>query len=204
MNQKKILIESLKEKKFPKEILNAFSKVKRENFIPLNSRKNAYEDTSLPIGEGQTISQPYTITVMLELLKLKKEQKVLEIGSGSGYVLALLSEIVGKKAIVFGVELVKELYEKSKENLRDYENIEVYNRDGNLGLNEKKPFDRILISARTEEIPPALVRQLKDKGIIVAPIGSSYIQSLTSFRKENGKLKVIEEIPGFLFVPLVS
>ncbi len=205
MNHKKqVLIESLKEKGFPKSILDAFSKVRREDFIPENLKHRAYEDISLPIGFLQTISQPYTIAVMLKELKVRKRQRILEVGSGCGYVLALLSEIVGKKGKVYGVEVIKELFEKSEENLKDYENIEIYNRNGNLGLREKTPYDRILISARTGEIPKDLISQLKSKGILVAPVGNSYIQAITSFRKENGKLKVINEFPGFLFVPLVS
>lgn len=205
MNHKKqVLIESLKEKGFPKSILDAFSKVRREDFIPENLKHRAYEDISLPIGFLQTISQPYTIAVMLKELKVRKRQRILEVGSGCGYVLALLSEIVGKKGKVYGVEVIKELFEKSEENLKDYENIEIYNRNGNLGLREKTPYDRILISARTGEIPKDLISQLKSKGILVAPVGNSYIQAITSFRKENGKLKVINEFPGFLFVPLVG
>ncbi len=203
---KQELVDSLKEKGFPKPILDAFSRVKRENFIPEKLRAYAYEDTALPIGKGQTISQPYTIAVMLSLLELKKGQKVLEIGSGCGYVLALISEIVGTKGEVFGVEIVKELAEISKINLekeKRYRNIEVYNRDGSFGLEEKSPFDRIIISAACEEIPERLVSQLKEKGIIVAPVGR-YEQSLMAFEKTKGRMKLKKEIPGFVFVPFVK
>src|SRR3989344_6374615 len=109
MNQKQILLENHKEKLFSKEILSAFEKVKRENFVPENMKDRAYEDTALPIGFKQAISQPYTIATMFSLLKIKKGQKILEIGSGCGYVLALLSEIVGRKGKVFGIEIVPEL-----------------------------------------------------------------------------------------------
>ena len=105
---KQALINSLKQKGFSRRILNAFEKVKRENFIPDKLKKYAYEDTALPIGEAQTISQPYTIAMMLSMLELKKGQKVLELGSGCGYVLALISEIVGDKGRVYGIERIKE------------------------------------------------------------------------------------------------
>ena len=197
------LLKSLKQEGFSKDILNAFSKVKRENFIPENMKNFAYEDNALPIGEGQTISQPYTIATMLALLSLKKGQRVLEAGSGCGYVLALISKIVGSKGKVYGIEIIKSLADKSKINLIEYSNVAVYNKNGKEGLNEKAPFDRIIISAALEEIPEHLVQQLKDKGLIVAPIGSQYEQTLTSFQKVNDKLEVREEIPGFVFVPFV-
>lgn len=202
--QKKILIESLRQKGFSDEILNAFSKVERGNFISEDLKEQAYEDTALPLGNHQTISQPYTIAMMFSLLGLRKNQKVLEIGSGCGYALALLSEIVGEKGNVFGIEIIKDLFEKSKKNLRKYGNVKIYNRNGRLGLKEKAPFDRILISAASDEIPKHLISQLKENGIIVAPILSESDHSLISFEKIKGKLKTKQEIPGFVFVPLVG
>ena len=203
-SQKQILLESLKQKGFSDTILKSFSKVKRENFIPKEAKEYSYEDTALPIGNSQTISQPYTIAMMLSLLELKKSQKVLEVGSGCGYVLALLSEIIGKKGKVFGIEIIKELIEMSKNNLKGYKNIEVYNKDGRLGLKEKALFDRILISSASNELPEKLISQLKNNGIIVAPLGSKFEQSLIAFKKIQGKLKIKKEIPGFIFVPLVE
>ncbi|HJZ19032.1 MAG TPA: protein-L-isoaspartate O-methyltransferase [Candidatus Nanoarchaeia archaeon] len=198
------LIESLKMRGFSKEIISSFEKVRREDFVPEDMKKIAYEDTSLPIGEGQTISQPYTIAVMLSLLDLKKGQKILEIGSGCGYVLALVSELIGKGEKVYGIEIIKSLFEKSAENLRNYKNIKVYNRNGFLGLEEEAPFDRIILSAGYREIPKPLITQLKDGGIIVAPIGTSYEQALMAFEKNNEKLEMKKEIKGFIFVPLVE
>ncbi len=197
------LLKSLKQEGFSKDILNAFSRVKRESFISDNMKHLAYENNALPIGEGQAISQPYTIATMLALLSLKKSQKVLEIGSGCGYVLALISDIVGSKGKVYGIEIIKSLADKSRINLSEYGNVEVYHRNGGEGLAEKAPFDKIIISAALEEIPKHLIQQLKDKGLIVAPIGSQYEQTLTSFQKVNDKLEVREEIPGFVFVPFV-
>jgi len=135
---KQQLLSSLKSQGFSKEILNAFSKVLRENFIPSQLKSRAYEDTALPIGKGQTISQPYTIAMMLSLLELRKSQKVLEVGSGCGYVLALLSQIVDK---VFGIEIIKELADKSKQNLKHYKNIEVYHGNAAEMFNKTSPRD---------------------------------------------------------------
>ena len=204
MNQKQVLLKSLKEKGFSNEILKAFEKVKREDFIPANLKNRAYEDAALPLGFGQTISQPYTIATTLSLLELKPGLRVLEVGSGCGYVQALLSNIVGKKGKIFGIEIIKELAEKSKENLKSCKNIKVYNKNGKFGLKEKSPFKRILISAGYKEIPKPLISQLKEKGIIVAPIGNSYGQDLIAYQKINQKLKLKEKIPGFIFVPLVD
>ena len=200
------LLQSLKQQGFSEKILYAFTKVPRENFVPQKIKINAYEDTALPIGKGQTISQPYTIAEMLEMLELKKSQKVLEIGSGCGYVLALLSEIVGDKGEVYGIEIIKELAEKSKQNLKDYQNIKVYNKNGAEGLKEFSPFDRILISAACTEIPKLLIQQLKNNGILVAPIGYRDSQTLTAIQKINNtnKFKIKKQIPGFIFVRFVN
>lgn len=204
-SKKQLLLESLKQKNFSKEILNAFSKVKREKFISEELKDNAYEDAALPTEKGQTISQPYTIAIMLSLLKLKKGQKILEIGSGCGYVLALLSKIVGKKGKVFGIEIINELVESSKKNLSEYKNIEIYNGNGKIGLSEKAPFSRILISAASNKIPERLIPQLENRGILVAPLGSKTGQSLIAFKKTSkGELEIKKEIPGFIFVPLIE
>lgn len=200
------LLESLEEKKFSKAILNAFYRAKRENFVPENVKDMAYEDTALPIGKGQTISQPYTIAMMLSLLDVEKGQKVLELGSGCGYVLALLSEMVGEQGKVFGVEVVKELAEKSKENLEDYNNIRVYNRNGSGGVEEEAPFDRILISAALRDIPEKIMAQLNPKGgILVAPKGSRFEQDLIAIQRNSKEtFEMKERIPGFIFVPFID
>ena len=201
---KQELLQRLKALGFSKNILDAFSKVKRENFIPEELEKEAYKDTALPIGHGQTISQPYTIAVMLSELELKKGQNILEVGSGSGYVLALLSEIIGKNGKVSGIEVVKELVAKSKESLEDYNNIEIYHRNGSKGLPEKAPFDRILISAACREVPKELLNQLKDGGILLTPKGPRFEQSLVVIERQGNEFKTIREIPGFIFVPFIE
>jgi protein-L-isoaspartate(D-aspartate) O-methyltransferase len=195
------LLGSLRFKGFAKEILSAFAKVRRENFVPAKQRDYAYDDMALSIGEFQTISQPYTIALMLSFLKLKHGQKVLEVGSGSGYVLALISEITHGK--VFGIERIKKLAEKSKRNLKNYTNIKIHCGDGSKGFPKELSFDRILISAACEKIPKELVSQLQNKGIIVAPLGTKQGQSLIAFKKIKDKLKIKKQIPGFSFVPFI-
>jgi len=197
------LLESLKQQGFSNQIIKVFSKVKRENFIPKEIKQDAYEDTALSIGEGQTISQPYTIATMLDLLDIKENSKVLEIGSGCGYVLAILSEIVGEKGKIYGIDIIGELVNKSINNTKGYENIKIFNRNGNNGLSEKAPFDRILISAGLERVPKAILNQLKNNGILVAPVGDRYSQTLTAIQRKKNTFKIIKKIQGFIFVRFV-
>lgn len=197
------LIDLLKRENFSEKIINAFEKVKRENFVPENFKKLSYEDIALPITNDQTISQPSTIALALSLLKLKENQKVLEIGSGCGYVLALISEIVGKNGKVYGVEIVQSLADRSIQNLKQYKNIVIYNRNGKIRA-EEAPFNRILISAALQEIPKEILEQLEENGIIVAPIGPGFMQTLTSIRRIKDKFVVEKEIPGFIFVHFVD
>ena len=195
MDKKQQLLESLKRHGFPEKIINAFGKVNREEFIPKENKRQTYEDIPLPIGYNQTISQPYTIAFMLNLLDVKNKQKILEVGSGSGYVLALISEL-NPKGKVFGIERIKELAESSEEKLKQYNNVKVVHENGFLGLEKKAPFDRILVSASAEKIPERLIKQLKKDGILVVPVKHSILK-ITRNRK-------IEEYPGFAFVPLIE
>ena len=201
--KKQVLLASLSRQGFSKRIVEAFNKVKREDFISGEFKKYAYEDMPLSIGYGQTISQPFTIAFMLNLLELDKGKnnlKILEIGSGSGYVLALISEIVKNKGSeIYGIERIKEIAEKSREILKEYNNIEIMNKSGFQGLSEKAPFDRILISAACDRIPDWLFEQLNDNGIMVA----SVINSVFQFKKQNDTI-ITKEFPGFVFVPLVE
>lgn len=191
------LIQSLKSQNFSEEIIKAFVRVPREKFIPENLKPLAYEDVALPLENGATISQPYTIAFMLDLLELKPKQKILEIGSGCGYVLALISEITNGKN--FGVEILKSLAEKSRSYLKNYKNIKIYNKNGFNGLKEKAPFDRILLSAASDKLPEHLYQQLKNNGIIVVPVKNSIFQ----IKKLNGEFKA-KEFPGFIFVQLLK
>lgn len=202
--KKEHLLKSLKAQGFPKKVLDAFSAVKREEFMPVELERDAYRDTAMPIGSGQTISQPYTIAVMLSELDLKPGQKVLEAGSGSGYAAALISEIVGEQGKVIGLEIIKELAKRSKDNLIDYENVEIFNKNAAQGMPEEAPFDRILMSAGCREIPKKLLNQLKDGGILVTPKGSRFEQKITVVQRKGDKFVTKKEIPGFIFVPFVG
>lgn len=192
---KQQLLQTLKTHDFPRKILEAFKKVPREKFIEEKYKPYAYEDIPLPIGGGATISQPYTIAFMLNLLELKEGQKILEIGSGSGYVLALLAEIT--KGKIFGVEIIKDLTEKSRHALKNYKNIKVINKSGKNGLSEYEPYDRILVSATTQSAPNSIISQLNSTGILVAPVKNSIIK----IKKTNTKITT-QEFQGFVFVPM--
>lgn len=194
---KKELINSLKKQGFSEEIIKAFSNVKREDFIPEEFKDSAYEDEPLPIGYGQTISQPYTIAFMLKLLELGDNQKILEVGSGSGYVLALMNEI-SKNSEIYAIERIKGLTEISKKVLKDKRNIKIIYGDGSKGIIGEQ-FDRILVSAGSEDIPQRLLHQLKYKGILVCVVKNSII----AVKKEVGGNKIYE-YPGFVFVPLIE
>ncbi|MFH1663473.1 MAG: protein-L-isoaspartate O-methyltransferase [archaeon] len=187
-----------------KEVENAFLEVKREEFFPEEIKSNAYIDEAFPIGFSQTISQPYTIAVMLEMLKAGKEMKVLDVGFGSGYTACLLSEIVGKKGKVIAVELVKELFEKAKSNseIKKRKNISLVQEDV-LKKKFSEKFDRILVSAACPFLPKNLFDSLKEKGIAVAPVGDSFSQRIQSVMKFNGKPLKKDFLEGlFVFVPL--
>ena len=205
MFKKHQLLRSLEERGIQPRVLEAFAEIERADFVPAELEKMAYEDIPLPIGKDQTISQPYTIAVMLSLLELKPNQKVLEAGSGSGYVLALISQIVQEKGQVFGMEVLSELVKKSRKSLTGSKNIRVYNKNGIHGLKDKAPFDRIIISAAVNEIPQELLHQLKPKGgILVAPKGSRFEQELIVIERKDNVFEIKKRVPGFLFVPFVG
>lgn len=180
-------------------VLDAFLAIPRHIFVPLEAEQRAYNDGPLPIGFSQTISQPYVVALMLESLKLKPHHHILEIGSGSGYVLALLSLLCKK---VVGVELEKSLVSRSIETIRNLglKNITVFHGDGYLGWENRAPYDRILLSAAPAEFPRELLGQLKADGLLIAPIGANE-QELHLFWQKKGewKSKVITEVR---FVPL--
>lgn len=196
--KKEFLIRKLRENGFSERIVRVFNKVDREEFIIEKYKDSTYEDIPLPIGYNQTISQPYTIAFMLDLLEIKNGQKILEVGSGSGYVLALLAEL-NKNGSIFGIERIKELAENSKEKLKQYENVKVVQGDGSKGLFGEAPFDRILVSAEARRMPQKLIEQLKPRGILVTPLKNSIIK----LKKIDGKNEITEH-PGFIFVPLVE
>lgn len=183
-----------------KRIIDAFNYVNRADFVEFKDKDAPYGDFPLSIGYGQTISQPTTVALMLELLQLKEGDKALDVGSGSGWTTALLAFIVGKEGKVFGVEIVSELVEFARINLEKYnfENEEIIQAGDKLGLPEKAPFDKILVSAAAKELPEELVSQLKVGGRMVLPIENS----LFLVEKISNKNIKSQEFRGFVFVPL--
>lgn len=184
-------------------VLRAVRSVPRHEFVPLSLREFAYEDRPLSIGFGATISQPYMVAVMTELLEAQPGHIVLEIGTGSGYQAAVLSRLV---KTVFSIEIVPELAASAEAALRrlGYGNIEIRNDDGYRGWEEQAPFDRIILTAAPPEIPPALLQQLRPGGRLVAPVGRASEQELILIEKlPDGQLRERSVLP-VSFVPMVS
>lgn len=198
MVQQQIKARGIKDEK----VLLAMAKVPRHLFVPSESVRYAYEDRPLSIGEGQTISQPYMVALMTECLKLKGEEKVLEIGTGSGYQTAILAEI---SAMVFTIERHSRLLIKAKEVLDTlgYQNYEAKVGDGSLGWEEKSPFDGIMVTAAAPEVPPRLIGQLTQGGRLVIPVGHYGFQTLIKITKKDKRLKR-DSITGCTFVPLIG
>lgn len=187
-----------------KEIINAFLNIDRKKFILEEYLDQAYNDYPLPIGYGQTISQPFTVAFMLELLQPQKGQKVLDVGFGSGWTTCLLATIV-EPGKVYAIEIIQEIFNFGKKNIEKFnflakDIIKVYYGNGYYGLKEEAPFDRILVSAAAEkEIPPELVNQLNDNGILVIPNDNGIWQII----KKDNQIKK-NYFPGFVFVKLVE
>lgn len=183
-----------------KRVIAAMLKVPRHLFVPEEMRDMAYRDEPLPIGYGQTISQPYIVAYMTEALKLRPEDKVLEIGTGSGYQTAILAELVRD---VYTIEIIPELSERAQVTLKNlgYTNIEFLIGDGSKGWPEKAPFDAILVSAAPAEVPPALVEQLQINGRLVIPVGTDS-QELVLIKKTKKGLEKTRLL-GVRFVPLI-
>ena len=183
-------------------VLEAMRTVPRHEFVPLEWRGHAYDDSPLPIGYDQTISQPYIVAFMTEAIKPHKGQRVLEIGTGSGYQAAVLAEIVDS---VYTIELLPELAASSAERLErlGYRNVVVRQGDGYLGWPEHARYDAIIVTAAADVIPKPLIEQLKDGGVMVIPVGSlEIVQSLTLVKKQ-GKEVTTETVLPVRFVPLV-
>uniref|UniRef100_A0A7C4AJA7 Protein-L-isoaspartate O-methyltransferase n=1 Tax=Thermodesulfovibrio aggregans TaxID=86166 RepID=A0A7C4AJA7_9BACT len=185
-----------------KRVIEVMKKVPRHLFVPEDIMEEAYDDRALPIGHGQTISQPYIVALMTELLELKGDEKVLEIGTGSGYQAAILAELAREIHTIERIEVLASEAKKRFEKL-GYKNIKIYVKDGTEGLPEEAPFDRIIITAATPDVPQPLVEQLKEEGIIVAPVGERYSQHMLKAIKKAGELERHYLIP-VAFVPLIG
>lgn len=202
MTDRQLIPRGIKNKK----VLEAFRKVPRHLFVPGNMLKHAYEDRPLPLVSGQTISQPYIVALMTELLELPEDKsaKILEIGSGSGYQAAILA-FMGHK--VFSMERLPELAGMARKNLKAAtldKNIKISVGDGSLGMPEEAPFDGIIVTAAAPQMPPALIEQLATGGRLVIPCGDAFVQAmLQAIKTKNGKIEINRSI-ACRFVPLIG
>jgi len=183
-------------------VLEVFSKVERHKFIPDDFRSSSYADYPVSIGEGQTISQPFIVALMTQSLGVNPEDKILEIGTGSGYQAAILAELAKE---VYTIERVESLAKRSEALLKDlgYHNISIRVDDGTLGWKEKEPFSKIIITAASPRIPLPLTEQLVEGGKLILPLGEAFSQVLTLVEKKAGRLYQ-QQICGCVFVPLVG
>ncbi len=183
-------------------VLAAMTKVPREEFVAAESRAASYEDGPLPIGYGQTISQPYIVAFMTEQLHPKLSDRVLEVGTGSGYQAAILAELVSE---VYSIEIVQPLAKNAEATLQrlGYKNVHLKIGDGYQGWPEVGPFDAIIVTCAPDKVPQALVDQLKDGGRMVIPVGDRFAQQLYLLEKKDGQLKQSATLP-VRFVPMTS
>lgn len=183
-------------------VLAAMSTLPRHLFVPSNQAPSAYDDRALPIGFGQTISQPYIVALMLQLLELKGTERVLDVGTGSGYQAALLAMLARE---VYSVEIVPALTSRARNTIEHlgFKNVKVVQGNGSVGLPAAAPFDAIVVAAGAPEVPVSLLSQLTDEGTLIIPVGGRSGQQLQRTRKHAGKLSV-DEITPCVFVPLVG
>ena len=183
-------------------VIEAFKKTKREQFMVSEDEQAAYKDLSLPILSGQTISQPTTVMIMVQALELKSTDKVLEVGAGSGYCAAIISKIARE---VVATEIIEDLTSFAKSNLQKagISNVKVFHVDGGMGYKPEAPYDKIIVSAACKDIPKPLIDQLKEGGVIIAPVGSSLGQNMVKGTNKDGKL-MKQSLGYFSFVPLTG
>jgi len=189
-----------------REVAEALMKVPREEFVPRSLMDEAYIDTPLPIGSGQTISAPHMVAMMVEALDLRPGQKVLEVGGGSGYHAAVTAELVSPGGHVFTVERLPELVEFARDNITRTgysDSVTVILSDGSVGLPSEAPFDRIFVACGAPAVPEPLKSQLKDGGLMLVPVGGRMYQDLVRIER-RGDRYIREDLGGCVFVPLVG
>jgi protein-L-isoaspartate(D-aspartate) O-methyltransferase len=198
MVEKQLKFRGIKDER----VLATMAKVPREEFIPVDTRSDAYEDGPLPIGYDQTISQPYIVAFMTEQLRPKSSDRVLEVGTGSGYQAAILAELVSE---VYSIEIVEPLAKNAEATLQrlGYKNVHIKIGDGYKGWPEAAPFDAIIVTCAPDKVPQPLVDQLKDGGRMVIPVGDKFAQQLYLLEKKSGQLKQSATLP-VRFVPMTS
>lgn len=197
MVQQQLVTRGIKDER----VLTAMRKVPREEFVPADQRSDAYQDGPLPIGYDQTISQPYIVAFMTEQLRLDPADRILEIGTGSGYQAAILAELVED---VYTIELVEPLAKTAEATLQrlGYKNVHLKVGDGYKGWPEEAPFDAIIVTCAPDKVPQPLVDQLKDTGRMIIPVGERFAQQLYVLEKKNGQLKESVTLP-VRFVPMM-
>lgn len=201
--ERKKLVDHLRRQGVSEAVLTAMLKVKRHLFVPQYLSAQAYADYPLPIGEGQTISAPHMVAMMCNYLELERNDRVLEIGAGSGYHAAVIAELIGDEGRVYSVERIPWLVEFATENLKraGYTTVTVISGDGTLGLPEHAPYDKISVTCAAPDVPPPLLEQLKTGGKLIIPIGK-YRQMLYLLEKKDGVTR--ERKADVVFVPLLG
>lgn len=185
------------------QVLEILGRVPRHLFVEKSLQRQAYADHPLPIGEGQTISQPYIVALMTQILRIKPGEKVLEIGTGSGYQAAVLAELTDQ---VFSIEIREKLTQAASKTLKElsYNQVRLKSGDGYFGWEEFAPFDAIIVTCAANHIPPSLIKQLKEGGRLILPLGSTtYFQTLTLITKKGGQPEV-QHLMGVAFVPMTG
>lgn len=204
-NREQLINRLLKERYIKSDMVKkAYLKVPREEFIPEYLKMQAYIDRPLEIGNGQTISAPHMVAIMCEALDIQEGQKILEIGTGSGYHAAIVSQLVGEKGHVYTIERFEDLAKRARENLKNtgIANITVEVGDGSEGLKKYEPYDRIYVTCAAPKIPQPLIDQLKDYGKLLIPVGSMYCE--LQLIEKKGKEIQSTDLGGCVFVPLVG
>jgi protein-L-isoaspartate(D-aspartate) O-methyltransferase len=202
IKEREILLNYLEREKYLRtvQVRRAMEEVDRRDFVRTSDRLSAYDDTPLSIGQGQTISAPHMVAMMLEELKLSEKDNLLEIGSGCGYHAAVASRLVSK---VTTIERIPYIYELACENLDSYDNIEIINGDGSRGFRDNCPYQKIMVTCGAPRVPPPLIDQLEIGGLMVIPVGGRGAQELLTVERTTDGISVFRR-PGVAFVPMIG